>query len=131
MKKATENLKTHFEEKISNTLDQQADSLDDSIVQRLQEARQTALSKQKISIRSPRLNLTWITGAGAGLALASVLGFMVIPHLTANLADNEESDPSLVFMDDFEVLNDDSDLDLYTQLDFYQWLDDSLGESTL
>ncbi len=131
MKKATENLKTHFEEKISNTLDQQVDSLDDSIVQRLQEARQTALLQQKKSPGSPRLNLTWITAAGTGLALASVLGFMVIPHLIADFTNNIEADPSLVLMDDFEVLSDDSDLDLYTQLDFYQWLDDSLGEATL
>ncbi len=131
MKKTTENLKTHFEEKISNTLDQQVDSLDNSIVQRLQEARQTALLQQKKSPGSPRLNLTWITAAGAGLALASVLSFMVIPHLIADFTNNIEADPSLVLMDDFEVLSDDSDLDLYTQLDFYQWLDDSLGEATL
>jgi len=131
MKKATENLTTHFEKKISNTLDQQADSLDDSIVQRLQEARQTALLQQKSAIRLPRLNLTWITGAGAALALASVLGFMVIPHLITDFSNNIGTDPSLVLIDDFEVLSDDSDLDLYTQLDFYQWLDDSLGEATL
>lgn len=131
MKKATENLKPHFEEKISKTLDQHADSLDDSIVQRLQTARQTALSQPKSAIRLPRLNLTWITGAGAGLALASILGFMIIPHLLADFSNNAEADLSLVLMDDFEVLSDDSDLDLYTQLDFYQWLDDSLGEATL
>ncbi len=97
--------------------DQQVESLNSDTSQRLREARNIALSKREKSVW---LSKKWLTGAGAGLAIASVLAFMIVPQLTAS---------KLSPLEDMDMLSADVDMDLYTQLDFYQWLDESLDES--
>lgn len=109
-----------FEKELKTALNKQVDSLDSQTLHRLRNAREFALSKQKKSTFS----LKWLGGAGAGLALASVLTFMIIPTLMHSNA--------LSPLDDLEMLTADADLDLVTQMDFYQWIDESsLSESTL
>jgi hypothetical protein len=107
-----------FTQKAKAVLDQQANSLNSDTLQRLRHARETALS-QKSSISW--LSAKWLTGAGAGLALASILTFLLVPQLTSN--------SSLSPLEDIDLLSAEADMDLYTQLDFYQWLDESLDES--
>ncbi|WP_299875785.1 hypothetical protein [uncultured Cocleimonas sp.] len=97
--------------------DQQVESLNSDTAQRLREARNIALSQTEKSVW---LSKKWLTGAGAGLAIASVLAFMIVPQLTAS---------KLSPLEDLDMLSADVDMDLYTQLDFYQWLDESLDES--
>jgi len=98
-------------------LDQQVDALDSQTLHRLRKARECALSQKdkKFWLSKKRL-----TGAGAGLALAGVLTFLMVPQLTAS---------KLSPLEDLEMLSAETDMDLYTQLDFYQWLDESLDES--
>lgn len=116
-----------FENKAKQALDQKANTLNDQVLQRLQNARNTALSQKPNKTSLPQLNLKWITGAGAGLALAGLLSFMIIPGL---ISDKKQANTVAIF-EDFEMLNDESELDLYTQLDFYQWLDESINEASL
>lgn len=109
-----------FEKQARTAFDKQVASLDSQTLHQLRSAREVALSKQKQSIFSVK----WLTGAGAGLALAGVLGFMIVPNLMQTNA--------LSPLDDIEILTADADLDLVTQLEFYQWIEaSSLSESTL
>ncbi len=109
-----------FETKVNKAFKQQVESLDNQTLHRLRDAREKAL-KQK---SAPCLSLKWLSGAGAGVALASLLTFLVVPNLTQS--------NSLSPLDDLEMLSAEADLDLVTQMDFYQWLDDSaLSENTL
>ena len=109
-----------FETKANKAFKQQVESLDSQTLHRLREAREKAL-KQK---STPWLSLKWLSGAGAGIALASLLTFLVVPSLIQS--------NSLSPLDDLEMLSAEADLDLVTQMDFYQWLDESaLSESTL
>lgn len=106
MDKIERNAKTAFK--------QQTESLDSETLHRLRMAREMALSKKSCPIWLPAFNLKWITSAGAGLALAGVLTFLVMPNLM----------PSS-YLDEFEMLTVEGDMDLVAQLEFYQWLDDS------
>jgi len=120
MTKKTDN----FEEKSKAAFKQQQESLDSQTLQRLRSARENALSKQEKSSWLTSINLKWLTGAGAGLALASLLTFMIAPGLM--------SSNNLSPLDDLEMLSAEADLDLVTDMDFYQWLDESaLSENTL
>lgn len=100
-------------------LDRQVNSLDSKTLQSLRVARENAL----ISHRPKRFfkATKWLTGAGVGLALASVLTFMIVP----NLMSSNKLSP----FDDIEILTAETEMDLYTQLEFYEWLGDSLDES--
>ncbi len=105
---------TVIERNAKTAFKQQTESIDSETLHRLRVVRETALSKQSRPSWLPSLNLKWLTGAGAGLALASILTFMVMPNLI--------SSPSL---DEFEMLTAEGDMDLVEQLEFYQWLDES------
>ena len=107
----------NIRENAKKAFDQQVDALDSQTLHRLRKARESALSQKDKKIW---LSKKWITGAGACLALASVLTFMLVPQLTAS---------KLSPLEDLEMLSAETDMDLYTQLDFYQWLDESLDES--
>ena len=85
-------------------------------------ARETALSKQTQSTLLS-LKLKWLTGAGAGLALAGVLTFMVAPSLMSN--------NSFLPFDDLELITAEGEMDLVTQLEFYQWIDDSANSQRI
>ncbi len=126
MNKAAEKANRAFKGKIRQALDQEADTLDESVLRRLQEARQTALLQKKSHFYLPPSSLKWITATTAGMALAGFLGFVV----TLQIMPTKDLNSTLALFDDFEVLNDESELDLYIQLDFYQWLDESLDETT-
>jgi len=108
-----------FESKANIAFEQQVESLDAQTVHRLRDIREIALNQKKLSSdkSSPWFTLTWITGASAGIALAGILTFMLVPRVM-------QSD-LLSPLEDFEILSTDTDMDLVTQLDFYQWLDDS------
>jgi len=97
---------------------QQTQSLDSDTLHRLRLARETALSNKAQSSR-PLLSLKWLTGAGAGLALAGVLTFVIAPSLMSSSND-------FLPLDELELMTTvEGDMDLVTQLDFYQWIDES------
>jgi len=107
-----------FEKKAQKAFDQQVSTLDSQTLQHLREARENALAQH--NKRSCAI-AKWLTGAAAGLAFASVLTFMIAP----SLMQSKQLSP----LDDLEILTAEAELDLVTQLDFYEWLEESLDES--
>lgn len=115
-----------FETKVNNTFKQQVESLDSQTLCNLRMVREKALAQQQASQPWAFLtNLKGLAGAGAGLALASLLVFIAIPNFTQS--------KSVSLLEDFEILKAEPELDLYTQLDFYQWIENesSFSENTL
>lgn len=112
-----------FQKRAKKAFDQHVDSLDSKTLNRLHAARQRALSQQRKQawLFSKWHSVKWLTGAGAGLVLASILTFMIAPDL---LQSN-----TLSPLDDLELLSAEAEIDLYTQLEFYEWLGDSLDDS--
>lgn len=106
-----------FVKNAKTALNQQLDSLDRQTLSQIRQATEAALRAQD---KPTWLSIKWVTGAGAGLALAAVITLMIVPQLTSG---------KLSPLDDLDLLSAEADMDLYTQLDFYQWLDESLDES--
>ena len=106
-----------------SALNKSTDSLNSETLHRLRQARESALlykQKEHKTGGVSFLSWKWITGAGAGLAFASILTFMILPQL---------SQSSISPLDDLDLLTAEVDLDVVDHLDFYQWLDESLDES--
>ncbi len=120
-----------FKNKAKGAFEKQVDSLNMQTQQRLKMARKAALTQETNNTSFfNNLDLKWITGAG--LALASILGFLIVPSLmTENngVSNNELS--NIAFIEDIELLSQESVLELYTQLAFYEWLDESFNEAEL
>ena len=137
---------SNFEQQANNAYKQQVDSLNSETVHRLRKARETALSYQRQShmkesyqnqshhkeshrqnnnsLFNLLTNNKWLTGASASVVFASVLTFMIVP----NLMHSNTLSP----LDDIEMLSAEADLDLVTEMEFYQWLDDSaISQNTL
>lgn len=98
-------------------LDQKVEALDSKTLHFLRAARNHALLKQQKKI------VKWLKcfiGASTGIILVSVLLFFVVPYL---LMSNQLSP-----LDDIEILISEADMDIVTQLEFYEWLDESLAE---
>ena len=110
----------HIRETAKAALEQQAKALDSETLQRLRHAREAALLQNQNSGWLNSLSWKWLTGAGASLAIVSILTFMILPQLSTN---------TLSPLDDLELLTAEVDLDLVDQLEFYQWLDETLDES--
>jgi len=102
-------------------LDDQAESLSRDTQHRLRAAREKALAQEDKAFWNNFLSWKWLSGAGAGVALASVIAFMIVPNLSSNT-------DSLSPFDDLELLTAEVDMDLVDALEFYQWLDESLNE---
>ena len=97
-------------------LNQQAEALDATTLHQLRKARQTALLKSK----QPFFSLKLLGGAGAGLAIATIFVFMT----STTLLQSDRLSP----FDDLEMLTAETDIELYTQFEFYEWLGESLDE---
>jgi len=95
-----------------NALNEQAEGLSSDNQHRLRLAREKALAQ---ATKSSWLSWKWFSGAGAGVALASVIAFMIVPNL-------QTSHDAISPFDDLELLTADVDLDLVYQLDVYQCL---------
>ncbi len=102
-------------------LNEQTENLSSDTQQRLRLAREQALQRADKGLWAHSPSWKWLSGAGAGIALASVIAFMIVPNLQSN---------SLSPLDDLELLTAEVDLDLVDDLEFYQWLDESLTEGS-
>ncbi len=94
---------------IRNTLDSSVDNLEPGINRRLQQARHAAL---KTGVK-PRRSFWQPAGA---LILASILLLAVF------IRPERQSVPEPVALADLELITTDDSLQLYENLDFYQWL---------
>ncbi len=112
-------------EAIRHRLDEQADGLDSATLLRLAQARRLALAaaveprpRWRRMLRPSRRPVgDWLVPAGA---FASVLATAVALTLMVAEPGNE----SARVMDDVELLTAGEELELYENLEFYQWLQD-------
>ena len=101
-------------EAIRAELDKSADALDAHTLSRLNQARHRALTRQaRFSWASGR----WLLPAAATAAVA-VLAFNL---LTITPAEPE------TLLEDLELLSSVEDMDFYSELEFYEWLDQHAG----
>lgn len=84
-------------------------------VQRLARVRAAALRGE--SSHRARPTLSW--RPVAGLAVAASLTLAVVLHVA-----RDEPNADQAVLDDMEVLLAQDDLELYRELEFYEWLDD-------
>ena len=103
---------TEFETQLSQHLNDSVDKLDAATLSRLNQARQTALSNP--SKRRFALPL-WSTGVAASIAGV----FMIYLSLPIGIGiQHDLSDPLAGI-----ALYEQDELDLYEDLDFYEWLE--------
>jgi len=102
-------------------LEKQTENLNSDTQHRLRLAREKALKHSGTASWSDWLSWKWLSGGAAGVALASVIAFMIEPNLQSN---------SLSPLDDLDLLTAEVDMDLVDDLEFYQWLDESLTEGS-
>ena len=110
------NNKTDLENSIQRQIRNSVAELDDDTTSKLQQARQYAINKQAKANNSYTL---WITGLIASASMA-VLVITIIPSPQHTL-------PSLNTEQWELIVTSEDELDLYNELDFYQWLDDTHG----
>lgn len=103
-------------------LNQELELLDSHTLHRLRNARVMALSQQQRTFGISKKHVKWITGASASLAIASILILMIVP----NVLQSNQLSP----FDDIEMLTTEADMDVVNQLEFYEWLDESLHEGS-
>jgi len=98
-----------FLDQITNTLDRSVQELDGDTLNRIQQLRLTATERAG----RHHLQAGWLITGGA---LASVLIAVLVSLQTGSKAVNES------MLEDLALLSTDTSLELYRDLDFYDWL---------
>lgn len=102
-----------FESRIKAQLDEDLDALDPAISQRLQRARKDALDTLK-----PARYPIWQPAVGFALAILLVMAVVIWPW-------RQPGSPSATALADFDLIAADDSLQLFEELDFYEWLAES------
>jgi hypothetical protein len=109
---------------VKSALDEGVSALDEEVCKRLQQARReavlVAMDRQANHSRVTR----WLVPAGgfAVLTLAAVLSFLIGIGPGDKLFPVDQS--SMASSDDLPLLTSPESLELYEELDFYQWLEE-------
>ena len=109
-----------------STLDDTTAQLDGQVRQRLQQARQAAVRTANATPNSrgtPLIRPSWMVTAGRFAVLTIVISVVFINVTT-------ESEPSvpIASIDDVPIITAPEELELYEELDFYQWLSVEHGD---
>lgn len=123
-------MNNNFEKNVKQQLDLSLTTLDAMTQSQLTQARYKALAHAE----TKRFNLgRWFTGI-ASVAIVALLVITVMP--TTQLPDNQQranqqqanlqlsTDPEWVLVSDMD------EIELYRDLEFYQWLDDNAGSKS-
>ena len=97
---------------IKQSLDKSADELDAQILSRIRQVRARALEQTE---KEP-LNLFGVMSGALATACVMVFAVMII----LESPDTTHMTP----VDDLELISSSDNLDLYEELDFYEWLED-------
>lgn len=97
---------------IKETLDESVDSLDANILSRIRQVRAQAVEK------SGNQSVNWFGVVAGGLATASVMALAII--IVTQTSDTSSNLP----VDDIELISSSDSLELYEDLEFYEWLED-------
>lgn len=109
---ASENL---FSEKIKHLLDRSAENLDSRTRQRLELIRLKALRGREETHRGHPFSLRWITVGGFAAATMAALALFFWLNTSAG-------DLPFKHVEDLEIITSKEHIDLYQDLDFYEWL---------
>ena len=108
-----------FINRAKHTLDQSVDELDAVTLARLKAARLNALEHQHQPMeRPPTAVLSWLMGHNK-LVLTSVMSAMLVTSVWL-LQKPLNGD---LLIEDMQILSANDDLELYRNLEFYQWLE--------
>jgi len=111
-------MNNHFEKNIQQQLDVSVTTLDAMTQSQLTQARYNALAHGG----KTRNNLgRWVTG----FASAAILGLLVITVMPT--LQTQDSQQLAAISSGALLVSDMDDIDLYQNLEFYQWLEDSNG----
>lgn len=103
---------TEFEEQLSQQLNDSVDQLDAATLSRLNQARHVALSKS-----SKRRFAVPLWGTGVAASIAGV--FMIYLSLPIGIGIQHDLSEPLADI----ALYEQDEIDLYEDLDFYEWLE--------
>jgi hypothetical protein len=104
-----------FVTQVRQTLDQSVETLDPVVCARLRAARQRALAQPQRAGK-----LTYTGWAFAGAAAVALVIAMVVPRF-----DNSDAGANVYFVEDVQLLSGGDDLELYDDLEFYRWLENT------
>lgn len=118
-------MNNNFEKNVKQQLDLSLTTLDAMTQSKLTQARYKALAQAE----TKTFNLgRWFTGI-ASVAVVALLVITVMP--TMQILDNQQqanlqlaTDPEWVLVSDID------EIELYQDLEFYQWLDDNAGSNS-
>lgn len=106
---------------IKQTLNDSVESLDGNTLSRIRQIRAQAIDKAIDKTVSPQSNWSVImTGA---MATACVTVFAVMILLNSPVSNNA------VPLDDLDLISSSESLELYEDLEFYEWLEDDVLQS--
>jgi hypothetical protein len=126
MSRATPENDAQLLERIRQRLDEDVASLDDETVSRLRQARQRALSAATRGARPWwRAHLPGDRPAGDWLVPVGAFASVVVTVLALTLMVAEPDNGLAREVDDLDLLTVGEELELYENLEFYQWLEDS------
>ena len=117
---AIENKQSDFEQVAKQQLDDSLETIDAATLSRLNQARRRALLYEK---KKRPIHFSWASGLLGTFAVAMLV--ITIIHSTQQ---SQPLVPDLITEQwDVLVVADEGELELYNDLDFYQWLDDVHG----
>lgn len=109
-------------EKITQSLNQQAEAIDTATLSRLQQARTTALEQADNKQQFIPAKALWAGGlmTFAALSIIMIMMWPAADTLTPDLGNH---------IADITLITDQDDMELYDDLDFYLWLDQGAFDS--
>jgi hypothetical protein len=118
-------MNNNFEKNVKQQLDLSLTTLDAMTQSQLTQARYTALEHAE----TKRFNLgRWFTGI-ASVAVIALLVITVMP--TMQIPDNlQQANLQLATGPEWVLVSDMDEIELYQDLEFYQWLDDNAGSNS-
>ncbi len=118
----------HGQDGITQTLDESAQQLPNEINKRLDAIRQQAIARgrpERTEIPASWLNNLWPPRGYAIPGSAFAFSCLLVTALTLFPTQSPQEAMPLVVAEDDLVIMPDQELELYENLDFYQWLADS------
>jgi len=118
-------INNNFEKNVKQQLDLSLTTLDAMTQSKLTQARYKALAHTE----TKRFNLgQWFTGI-ASLAVMALLVITVMPTLQT-LDNKQQANLQLATEPEWVLVSDMDEIELYQDLEFYQWLDDNAGSNS-
>lgn len=107
-----------FEKKVKHQINNSVNDLDDVILSKLKKSRKNAL------VHSNKMSYSYLSW-GSGILTSAVIAVLVITIIP--VSEQQALNSLTVEQIEFLVISNDDELELYNELEFYQWLDKTHG----